>query len=100
MLERSAPTAGALKAAEGETVVAVVVIRRVDGGIEVEVVRAVSTRVSTRRPPVAFVASVPESTSGISQIEVPAAHDQDPISNNKVNLTRGAEWFRSLLLAH
>ena len=73
-------TAVTIKAAEGETVVAVIrAIRRVHASsIKVEVVSArrshavISRTRATRRPPVAVDASVPRLT--IVRIEVPAAH--------------------------
>lgn len=77
-LKRSAPNRGATKAAEGETVVAITVVWRVDGaGIKFEVVRVGSWRVGPRRPIVAVHASVQESnTITARQEDVPAAHEE------------------------
>lgn len=50
-------------------------IRRVDAGsIEVEVVR-IGSGITARRPIVAVDASVPQSTSSIRQVDIPAAHE-------------------------
>lgn len=71
--KRSAPTADIYKAAEGETVVAIAVVRRVDGAsIKFEVVRVGSRRVGARRPIVAVLASVPQDSK--ININIPAAH--------------------------
>ena len=73
---------GTAKAANGEAVLPIVVVGRIDiaGAVEVEVVGVAAVRVWSRRPVVAVVAGVGEQVAGIL-IDVAARLPNDILRN-------------------